>query len=94
MTDVKQVWVIPDHVDENGAGTDEGTITGVIGCSIDMTDEKMRFALERDNKLLSEEKHQAKEQSRMKSKFLANMSHEIRTPVAVGHINLLVSPIH
>ncbi|PNS17260.1 hypothetical protein CAC42_6943 [Sphaceloma murrayae] len=85
-----KVWVTPDYVDENGAS--DGSIQGVIGCSIDMTDEKMRNVLERDNKQLSEEKHLAKEQSRMKSKFLANMSHEIRTPVAgvIGLANLLL----
>ncbi|KAF2218405.1 hypothetical protein BDZ85DRAFT_286369 [Elsinoe ampelina] len=87
-----KVWVIPDYADENGAGGEDGGVMGVIGCSIDMTEEKLRFALERDNKLLEEEKHLAKEQSRMKSKFLANMSHEIRTPVAgvIGLANLLL----
>ncbi|KAF4548634.1 Histidine kinase-, DNA gyrase B-, and HSP90-like ATPase-like protein 7 [Elsinoe fawcettii] len=87
-----KVWVIPDFADENGVTASDGSVMGVIGCSIDMTDEKLRYALERDNKQLEEEKHLAKEQSRMKSKFLANMSHEIRTPVAgvIGLANLLL----
>jgi len=67
-------------------------IKGVIGCGIDITDEKARSALEIDNTRLSAEKHLAKEQSRMKSRFLANMSHEIRTPVAgvIGLANLML----
>ncbi|GAM87475.1 hypothetical protein ANO11243_055000 [Dothideomycetidae sp. 11243] len=87
-----KVRVMPDIVEVDSEIGRRGDIRGVIGCSIDITAEKLRSALESDNRQLSEEKHLAKEQNRMKSQFLANMSHEIRTPVAgvIGLANLLL----
>lgn len=78
--------MIPDYADSDGVEYNEGEITGVIGCSIDVTAERLRAALEIENTRLSAGEQLAKEQSRMKSKFLANMSHEIRTPVAVSRV--------
>ncbi len=53
----------------------DGTITGLVGISRDIT--------ERINsqKALKEAKEKAEESDRLKTAFLANMSHEIRTPL-------------
>ena len=59
--------------------SDDGTISGCIGLSMDVTEIKKKEA--ENVKLLANEAA-AKEASRLKSSFLANMSHEIRTPIA------------
>ena len=74
----------------------EGTIQGLIGCSIDVTEIKQReealASQEKENMRLSAAEHAAKETSRLKGQFLANMSHEIRTPIAgvIGMIEILL----
>ncbi|PBP19827.1 hsp90-like protein [Diplocarpon rosae] len=66
-------------------------IKGVLGLTIDVTDMRVRTALELDNKKLVLEEQAAKDSNQMKSQFLANMSHEMRTPTAgvIGMVELL-----
>ena len=64
----------------------EGTIIGVVGASLDITDRrraelKLEESMHERSRALAAETA-AKEASRIKSEFLANMSHEIRTPIA------------
>lgn len=64
----------------------EGTIIGVVGASMDITDRrraelKLEESMHERSRALAAETA-AKEASRIKSEFLANMSHEIRTPIA------------
>ena len=74
----------------------EGSIEGLMGCSLDVTDMKEREqtlrAQEQENLRLATAEHAAKETSRMKGQFLANMSHEIRTPIAgvIGMVEILL----
>lgn len=77
-----------------------GTIYGVVGASMDITDRKR--AQEQSEHSLKEKARAkaaetaAKEASRLKSEFLANMSHEIRTPIAgvIGLSELLLDTKH
>ena len=74
----------------------EGSIEGLMGCSLDITEMKEREQTLRsqaeENLRLATAEHAAKETSRMKSQFLANMSHEIRTPIAgvIGMVEILL----
>jgi len=81
---IHQARIQAEIADADDEDYPEGAVVGVLGCSIDITDEKARSGLEVENARLAAGEQLAKEQSRMKSKFLANMSHEIRTPVAVS----------
>lgn len=77
-------------------GSVDGSIEGVIGLIMDVTELKSRQrdieaqALEKQQLLANEAA--AKEASRLKSQFLANMSHEIRTPITgvIGMAELLL----
>lgn len=71
----------------------KGPPFGVLGCSIDLTEEKQRLQLEKDNARLVTQEQAAVEQSEMKSQFLAHMSHELRTPVSgiLGMCEFLLS---
>ena len=74
----------------------EGSIEGLMGCSVDVTEMKEREralrSQEKENIRLASAEHAAKETSRMKGQFLANMSHEIRTPIAgvIGMVEILL----
>lgn len=52
-----------------------GSVTGIIGISRDMTE------LKKAESALEQARDEAVESARVKSQFLANMSHEIRTPM-------------
>jgi PAS domain S-box-containing protein len=62
-----------------------GNVTGLVGISIDITENRIA-----EDKL-RESKEKAEESDRLKTAFLANMSHEIRTPMngIIGFSNLL-----
>jgi len=54
---------------------DDGTIIGIIGTSVDITEEKKLMAA------LQTAKEKAETANKAKSIFIANMSHDIRTPL-------------
>jgi two-component system, sensor histidine kinase and response regulator len=62
-----------------------GTISGLVGISIDVTEKYLA------EQKLREARKRAIESDKLKSAFLANMSHEIRTPMngIIGFSNLL-----
>ncbi|KAF4975234.1 hypothetical protein FZEAL_7941 [Fusarium zealandicum] len=70
---------------QEGDGTNDTYIEGVIGVIMDITELKRREqALEKQSKEKQKaiaNEAAAKEANRLKSQFLANMSHEIRTPI-------------
>lgn len=78
----KYIWVSATKIPIRDK---EGTITGLVGISIDVTE---KYYAE---KKLREARKKAIESDRLKSAFLANMSHEIRTPMngILGFSNLL-----
>lgn len=70
---------------QNGKATNDGSIEGVIGLIMDVTELKdrgealLQQSIEKRKAIANEAA--AKEANRLKSQFLANMSHEIRTPI-------------
>lgn len=54
----------------------------ILGCSVDIQEQKERAKLEAENARLASEAAIEMEKSRLKSSFLAHMTHEIRTPIA------------
>ncbi|KAJ3053096.1 hypothetical protein HK097_005039 [Rhizophlyctis rosea] len=64
----------------------EGTVTGMVAISIDVTDSKNREAASR-------EAEDAKRALEINTAFLANMSHEVRTPLngIIGMADLILS---
>lgn len=63
----------------------------VLGCSVDVTEQRGMAALEAENARLVHEATLEMEKSRLKTAFLAHMSHEIRTPIAgiIGTADML-----
>ncbi|KAL9609506.1 MAG: hypothetical protein Q9167_005723 [Letrouitia subvulpina] len=80
---------IPVISEETKDDSNENSVVGLIGVSMDVTELKQHEAR---MQLEEKEKTAAKEASRLKSQFLANMSHEIRTPIAgvIGMADLLL----
>ncbi|GAB0143973.1 hypothetical protein EsHS_00004470 [Epichloe bromicola] len=70
---------------QDGKATNDGSIEGVIGVIMDVTELKdrgealLQQSIEKRKAIANEAA--AKEANRLKSQFLANMSHEIRTPI-------------
>ena len=66
--------------------------TAVLGCSIDITEQRERANLEAENARLTAETSLEMHRSQLKSAFLAHVSHEIRTPIAgiLGSAEMLV----
>ncbi|KAK2601651.1 hypothetical protein QQS21_004802 [Conoideocrella luteorostrata] len=70
---------------QDGKTTNDGSIEGVIGVVMDVTELKDRgealLQQSREKRRAIANEAAAKEANRLKSQFLANMSHEIRTPI-------------
>jgi signal transduction histidine kinase len=77
---------------DTGEEGGHGTIRGALGLSIDVTDVKLRMALEMEKAQLIASELAAKEANMLKSQFLANVSHELRTPISgvLGMADLLL----
>lgn len=70
---------------QDGKAENDGSIEGVIGVIMDVTELKDReealLQQSREKRRAIANEAAAKEANRLKSQFLANMSHEIRTPI-------------
>jgi PAS domain S-box-containing protein len=75
-----------------GPMREEDEQVGVIGISIDITDQKRAQEIIEIGKELQEAKQKAEEANLAKSTFIANMSHELRTPLnsIIGFSQFLV----
>lgn len=89
---IRERWykfsILQDGIDEPG-GPEKAA--KVFGCSVDVTEQHQRAALQADNARLLHEASLEMEKSRLKTAFLAHMSHEIGTPIAgiIGTADML-----
>lgn len=65
--------VVADIATSDVEGGVEGSILGILGCAMDISDMKARTTLEIENARLQADQKLAEEQNRLKSQFLANM---------------------